>query len=278
MLKWKRVKTEVFLVFIFFVLFSPKLKAETAKPSSYGETLCRAEGFHCLKLGENVAGEKFSDTWASLWPDPNEREIVMKVNRLNIQLYKGLIIAVPNDMANKTFMDYSPFELQIDPLSLQPIIICTENFPTLDELLFEAQIKKRGEKLLVFDPQLLAWAAYDEAGNLVRWGPAVGGKDYCPDTRQICRTPEGEFKVALKASKNYRSHKFPAGCKDKDCAPMPYAMIFYTDGCAFHGSPEVPGRHASHGCVRLFIEDTEWLNKNFAEVGTKIIIKPYLKK
>lgn len=47
---------------------------------------------------------------------------------------------------------------------------------------------------------------------------------------------------------------------------MPYC-VFFNRGIALHGSPEVPGYHASHGCVRLFVQDAEWLNESFIEIG-----------
>jgi lipoprotein-anchoring transpeptidase ErfK/SrfK len=56
---------------------------------------------------------------------------------------------------------------------------------------------------------------------------------------------------------------------------MPYYMPFYTSDYGFHGSPNVPGKHASHGCVRMFTSDAKWMNRNFAEKGTRVIIRPY---
>ena len=44
----------------------------------------------------------------------------------------------------------------------------------------------------------------------------------------------------------------------KGGAKMPYCM-FYDGGYAIHGSYEVQGYHASHGCVRTYIEDARWL-------------------
>ncbi len=58
---------------------------------------------------------------------------------------------------------------------------------------------------------------------------------------------------------------------------MPYCMHFFM-GYALHGSDQVPGYAASHGCVRMFIEDARWLNEEFIDVagpqqlGTRIII------
>ena len=61
---------------------------------------------------------------------------------------------------------------------------------------------------------------------------------------------------------------------------MPYCMHFFR-GYALHGSSTVPGYRASHGCIRMFIEDARWLNEEFIDIpysdeykGTKVIIEP----
>lgn len=43
---------------------------------------------------------------------------------------------------------------------------------------------------------------------------------------------------------------------------MPWCMYFH-GGFALHGSYEVPGFNASHGCIRMFVPDAEWLNQEF---------------
>ena len=64
---------------------------------------------------------------------------------------------------------------------------------------------------------------------------------------------------------------------------MPYCMYF-NNGQALHGEPNgLPGYHASHGCVRLYSNDAEWLRYSFVEGpnesndfrGTKIIVGTY---
>ena len=53
---------------------------------------------------------------------------------------------------------------------------------------------------------------------------------------------------------------------------MPYCF-FYNGGYAIHGSYDVPGYHASHGCVRIFVEDAKWLYREFVKVGeTQVLI------
>lgn len=64
---------------------------------------------------------------------------------------------------------------------------------------------------------------------------------------------------------------------------MPYCM-FFNGGQAFHGSPGgVIKGNVSHGCVRMFVEDAEWLRYDFVEPpmdtngyrGTRVVVLPY---
>jgi hypothetical protein len=224
----------------------------------YGTALCGdTVNFYCLEIAEIVLQPEVKTgntvttkekrgipTWENLWGDTTEREIVMKINRTNLRPYKGLKLAVPRDMSDKTFMDYYPYPLQIDP---------------------------PGEKLLIWDPALLAWGTYNPEGKLVRWGPGVGGKDYCLDVKRGCQTRVGNFRILSKQGANYKSGRYPL--KTNGGAPMPYAM-FFVPGYAFHAG-NLPGANASHGCVRVFPSDAEWLNLVFVEKGTRVIIRPY---
>ena len=252
---------KAFLI-VLLALMIPTFWPQTSKAEllEYGTALCGdTVNFYCHTIGmttiteqvETAEGVKLKEkevleTWELLWGNSIEREIVMKINRRNIKLKKGDVIAVPCDMSGKTFMDFSPYTNSIEP---------------------------PGEKLIIFDPELLAYAAYDQTGTLVRWGPAVGGKDYCPDIQRSCRTKVGEFHIIRKEGPNYRSSRYPIGCSGSGCARMPYAM-FFAANYAFHAG-NLPGANASHGCVRLFYSDAEWLNKNFIELGTWVIIRPY---
>ena len=52
-----------------------------------------------------------------------------------------------------------------------------------------------------------------------------------------------------------------------------------------HGSHDIPGRRASHGCVRMFTHDAQWLNYNFVQPsndgnnykGTIVIVRELTK-
>jgi len=234
-------------------------RVSEAQLLEYGTALCGDTiNFYCLTVGATVVQKVLITpqgifttekivipTWEMLWPNETEREIVMKINRRNIKLQKGDVLAVPCDMQGKTFMDYSPFPYQI----------------------------KTTEKLIIWDPSLLAFGAYDADGTLLRWGPGVGGRDFCPDIHRSCRTKVGTFRIIKKEKADFRSSRYPLGCSGLSCAKMPWAM-FFQENYAFHAG-NLPGANASHGCVRLFYSDSLWLNKNFLEIGTRVIIRPY---
>lgn len=86
-------------------------------------------------------------------------------------------------------------------------------------------------------------------GKLWLWGPISSGK-------ASSKTPQGNFR-ALWKKKNYISKKYKM--------PMPYAVSFSDKGYFFH-QQSLPGRPASHGCIRLLRVDAEklfyWVEKN----------------
>ena len=50
-----------------------------------------------------------------------------------------------------------------------------------------------GKKVVIFDPEATAWAAYDANGNRIKTGRASGGKGFCADIGRSCRTSTGRF-------------------------------------------------------------------------------------
>lgn len=132
-----------------------------------------------------------------------------------------------------------------------------------------------GQKVFVFDPQLFKWAVYNEQGKMVKSGKASGGKDYCPDSKEACRTVTGTFEVENKQGADCKSSQFPIK-KDQVSggAKMPYCMHFHK-GYAIHGAHQVMHKHVSHGCIHVPIEDAQWLNEQFVDIGTKIVVRPY---
>lgn len=129
-----------------------------------------------------------------------------------------------------------------------------------------------GKKVVIVDPNIPAWAAYGADGKLVKMGAASAGRDYCPDTKQTCRTVTGTFYVYSKKGADCKSSIFPL--KTHGGAPMPYCMHFHA-GYALHGSYEMEDYDASHGCVRMYPNSAKWLNENFVQIGTAVIVEPY---
>jgi hypothetical protein len=216
-----------------------------ASSTGFGEILCKQSGYHCVKV-------KRGDSWAQMFPDEHQRDLVKRVNRLNVFLKPGMVIAVPEDLPHKTLLDVAPF-------------------PRL--------LQTRGEKWLDIDLQLSAFAAYNESGILTQWGPISTGMLVCPETDGGCLTPKGVFRVVRKRGGDCISTVFPKRLLGQSGgAPMPYCIHFYK-GYAIHGSDELPGRASTHGCVNVFNEDAKWLNEHFVEVphqghkGTLIVIR-----
>ncbi len=207
---------------------------------------CQEQGYSCLRV-------KSGQSWKSLFPDQVERDIVMRINRTNRAIYGGIVIEVPDHLAMSNELDFSPLPRNIDAQS---------------------------EKVIIVDLTVHAWGAYGADGSLVRWGPATGGSDWCRDIHRACRTKPGTFRVYSLGSSSCVSRKFPV---PRGGAPMPYCM-FFDGGQALHGSPgEVVRGNISHGCVRIYVNDAEWLRYDFVEGpnssnnyhGTKVVVKPY---
>ena len=209
------------LLGLFFFLFSG-----IASAKSYGTQLCANDPqFSCYTV-------KKGDTWQKLFANETERDLVMRINRMNIPLVRNMKIAIPKNTSNNNFMDYSPFAKRIDPPGKKVIFVSINN---------------------------LAFGAYNEQGDLERWGPVSTARGYCPDLGHGCHTALGKFSVYRKGGFHCVSKKFPIG---RGGAPMPYCM-FYHGGFALHGSYQVPGYNDSHGCIRLFVNDAQWLNEEF---------------
>lgn len=138
----------------------------------------------------------------------------------------------------------------------------------------QAYKNTHGNKLFVFDPKHKSWAAYNEKGKLVNTGKASGGKNWCADIGRSCKTKEGSYKIVREGNEYCKSSKYPI--KTNGGAPMPYCMHFGNSGYAIHASNDVPDdRNASHGCVRVTLKSAKWLNENFIDVGTNVVILPY---
>ena len=133
--------------------------------------------------------------------------------------------------------------------------------------------RQPGEKVIVINPNVHAWAAYGADGRLIRAGLATAGNRWCPDIHRACKTKPGTFRVQTLGNAYCRSTIYPL---PRGGAPMPYCM-FFDKNQGMHGSPasKVVEGNISHGCVRMHISDAEWLRYNFVTIGTKVIVLPY---
>lgn len=137
---------------------------------------------------------------------------------------------------------------------------------------FPVHIKGTGKRLFVFDPKAYAWAAYDEQGQRLLTGAATGGKDFCEDVGQPCRTVTGSFRLYNKRGLECRSGEFPV--ETKGGTRMPYCMYFY-QGFTVHAGFEIPYGNVSHGCVRVWPSAAKWLNEEFMRIGTDVTVLSY---
>lgn len=213
-------------------------------PKYYGPVLCSSPLYKCIKVARG-------ETWDKLFPDEQQRDLVQRLNRTYNSLWFGKEIVVPKDLSKVTLLDVSPFPLKIEG---------------------------EHEKQIIIDQDKLAYGAYDADGKLVKWGPIASGIDKCPDSSNACRTLTGRFRIFNKENAKCISDVFPIG---KGGAKMPYCMFFHK-GFALHGSDDIPGYRASHGCVRMFVRDAKWLNEEFVDVstdrngfsGTVVVVRP----
>lgn len=211
----------------------------------FGDTLCKQADYVCVKV-------KSGDTWGSLFPNAEEKDMVRRINRMNIALKAGMTLAIPKNLDRLSIYDVSPFPRYIE---------------------------SGGEKTIYVSQSKLAWGAYDEHGELIWWGPVSSGISHCHGVYGGCSTPAGSFRIIRKQDVDCVSTAFPRRADGNNGgAEMPFCMHFFR-GYALHGSDSVPGYSASHGCVRMFTEDARWLNEEFITVpgdgnskGTRVVI------
>jgi hypothetical protein len=98
-------------------------------------------------------------------------------------------------------------------------------------------------KAIVVHQPAQVFGAY-EYGRLVRWGPVSSG-------RQESSTPSGVFSLTWKA-RTRRS------TDNAEWILNWYFNFLNARGISFHEF-ELPGRPASHACVRLLARDAQWL-------------------
>lgn len=142
----------------------------------------------------------------------------------------------------------------------------------IKNIVFPEKRPPSSKNVFIFDPNYLQWAVYDKEGHRVGFGKGVGGKDYCPDIGESCRTVEGSFSVFRKEDADCTSKTFPID--EGGGAPMPHCMFFYK-GYAIHGSSHLPDKNISHGCIRVRKDAAEWINSHYIAPGDTVIVMPY---
>jgi lipoprotein-anchoring transpeptidase ErfK/SrfK len=109
---------------------------------------------------------------------------------------------------------------------------------------------------------------FDDQG-LNRVVPVSTGsnRQYCEISKksgkQVCgvaRTPRGQFNVQWRV----------AGWRESDLGKL-YNPLYFNGGFAIHGSPSVPERNVSHGCVRIPITTAIWFYKAVPN-GTPVVL------
>jgi L,D-transpeptidase-like protein len=98
-------------------------------------------------------------------------------------------------------------------------------------------------KVILVSLRVQAFGAY-ENGKLVRWGPVSSGKKATP-------TPAGLYHANWKAKQRYST-------VDDSWLLKWCVNIEVHEGVSLH-EYELPGRPASHSCVRLLADDAEWV-------------------
>ncbi len=135
------------------------------------------------------------------------------------------------------------------------------------------------QKELVVTLSAYTWTAFDTTHASIKSGMISAGRGWCADLPGPCRTPTGTFHAQRKGGAGCKSNTFPM---PDGGAPMPYCVFFHR-GYAIHGwRGRFTKRHLSHGCVRVSVEDAQWLHNEFLELpapenngeGTPIRILP----
>lgn len=209
------------------------LWSSMAAANQFAEQMCRQElptGWRCVDVAAGT-------NWQELVPNAEYRDLIQRYNRQNTSFRYDQQLVVP------------PFDIDWNSIAPFPQSGYADAYDTI-----------------VFDPRNLAWAHYLN-GQLIAWGPAVGGKDWCANIGRECRTDVGVFHFTEAANANRRSSAYPIGCHGSGCAPMPRFLRFTDWGQGIHAR-SMRGANASHGCVGVFEADSVYLSGHVrARVG-----------
>jgi hypothetical protein len=147
---------------------------------------------------------------------------VLKVNRVDsAHVHQGDTLIVP--LVAPVPGDTLAFDLSPFPLALAAV--------------------RDTSRLLLVSRRIQAFAVYD-SGRLVRWGPVSTGRRETP-------TPSGLYRTNWKDKERYST-------VDDSWLLKWYVNLQNFAGVSLH-EYELPGRPASHSCVRLLESDARWL-------------------
>jgi hypothetical protein len=136
-----------------------------------------------------------------------------------------------------------PSQWDLDELAYSPMPESIEQF-------------SGGHQTLIVDLPAQVFGAY-EFGTLVRWGPVSSGG---PGRS----TPPGRYHL------NWNARVRISSVDDSWIMPW-YFNFDSTNGYGFH-EYSLPGRPASHGCIRLLDSDAKWLF-HWGRSGTPVIVR-----
>lgn len=198
--------------------------------------LCQLPGLHCVRIRPH-------EIWPDVFPNPQNRQIIMRLNRMNSALFYRNWLLVPTDWHHLNDLSFSPMPLYRNTHHHPEVVVSLSKF---------------------------AFAAYDKRGRLVRWGPATSGMKQCPYNNQSCATPTGTFWIYRKGGADCRSNLYPISTHGG--SPMPYCVFFH-GGYSLHQSLMMGFINKSHGCVYLFHDDIKWLNESFSQLRMPVVVE-----
>lgn len=222
------------------VLCAPPVLAAQINYNDYVDTRADRAGVKAVRV-------KVGQTWTSIFGA--EAEVARYYNRQNLQLETGQLVLIP-PIGSTTIM--SPHVIPGLPL----------------------QTSKK--TFVLVSPSHYAWGLFKDR-QLVRWGPAVCGGNFCQDVGRSCRSPTGTFSIKEVAGPDRRSGSYPKlEAAEGNGALMPYFMRITEYGVGLHAR-YIRGRHETHGCIGMFYDDAKWLNEEYASKGGgRVIVARYV--
>jgi hypothetical protein len=90
-------------MFFTLIIFMAPLSAEPR----YGEKFCDQQDYYCIKVQPD-------ESWDNLFPTQAIKDLVMRLNRMNTPLKRGMVLAIPKQLERVSIYDISPFPKAIE--------------------------------------------------------------------------------------------------------------------------------------------------------------------